>query len=218
MSRQPVSIVVVDDHPMFRAGLVQALSIDPEFCVVGEGSSAADAVQLVENLHPRLLLLDARMRDSGIDRVSDILAVHPDIRIVMVTASEDEEDVARALDAGVSGYVLKGTTAPEMREIVRSVLAGENYVAPSLMKGFWGALKPKAVETRRETRLSTRESEVLRLLAMGLSNREIALRLGVTEKTVKFHLTNIFAKLDVRNRVQASIRARQMWPDLTRAD
>jgi two-component system nitrate/nitrite response regulator NarL len=218
MIREPVSIVVVDDHPMFRAGLVQALSMDPEFCVVGEGSCAADAVNLVGNLHPRVLLLDARMKDSGIDRVGDILSVHPDVRIVMVTASEDEDDVARALDAGVSGYVLKGTTAPEMREIVRSILAGENYVAPSLMKGFWGALKPKAVEARREARLSPRETEVLRPLALGLSNREIAARLGVTEKTVKFHLSNIFAKLAVRNRVEASIRARQMWPELTRVD
>lgn len=214
MAADPISVVVVDDHPMFRAGLIQALSGEGEFAVIGEGGSAAEAVELVRRLQPNILLLDARMSDSGIDRVSDILSVHPDVRIVMVTASEDEDDVARALDAGVSGYVLKGTTATAMRDIVRSVMAGENYIAPDLMKGLWGALKSKGRQTDDAAKLSRRELQVLQLLASGMNNREIGLRLQVTEKTVKFHLSNVFAKLRVRNRVEASIIARRIWPDL----
>jgi DNA-binding NarL/FixJ family response regulator len=135
MAAEPTSVVVVDDHPMFRAGLIEALCMEGEFAVIGEGSSAAEALGLVRSLRPNILLLDARMSDSGIDCVGEILAAHPGVRIVMVTASEDEDDVARALDAGVSGYVLKGTTGPEMRQIVRSIVAGKNYITPVLVKG-----------------------------------------------------------------------------------
>lgn len=217
MDLEPVSVVVVDDHPMFRAGLIQALSMDGDFVVIGEGGSAAEALDLVRRLTPQVLLLDARMEDSGIEGVGDILAAHPEVRVIMVTASEDEDDVARALDAGVSGYVLKGTTGPEMRGIIRSILAGENYIAPGLMRGLWGALKAKDPPVReRDAKLSKREIQVLQLVALGMNNREIALRLEVTEKTVKFHLSNVFVKLAVRNRVEASIRARQMWPNLAK--
>ncbi|WP_332700825.1 response regulator transcription factor [Devosia sp.] len=215
MAVEPIRVVVVDDHPMFRAGLIQALCVEGEFAVIGEGGSAAEALGLVRSLRPSVLLLDARMTDSGIDRVSEILAAHPEVRIVMVTASQDQEDVARALDAGVCGYVLKGTTGPEMRQIIRSIVAGENYIAPDLMKGLWGALKTKSRQAEDDTKLSRREVQVLQLLALGMNNREIGLRLNVTEKTVKFHLSNVFAKLHVRNRVEASIIARRTWPDLT---
>src|SRR5688572_1216382 len=115
-----IRVVVVDDHPMFRAGLIQAVTVDHDISVVGEGSSAAEAVDLVGALQPDILLLDARMEDSGIDRIGDVLAAHSQVRVIMVTASEDDKDVARALEAGVSGYVLKGTTGNDMRAILRS--------------------------------------------------------------------------------------------------
>jgi DNA-binding NarL/FixJ family response regulator len=218
MTTEPIRVVVVDDHPMFRAGLIQAITTEGEFSVVGEGSSAAEAVELVRSLRPNVLLLDSRMSDSGIERIGEILAVYPELRIVMVTASGDEGDVARALDAGVSGYVLKGTTATEMCKILRSIVAGENYIAPDLMKGLWGALKTRTRQAEDDAKLSKREAEVLQLLARGMNNREIGLKLDVTEKTVKFHLSNVFAKLHVRNRVEASIIARRIWPELTGKD
>jgi DNA-binding NarL/FixJ family response regulator len=212
-----ITIVVVDDHPMFRTGLIQAVSVDGDIAVIGEGGSAAEAVELVRTLLPDLLLLDARMSDSGVDRIGDVLLAHPKTRVIMVTASEDESDIAEAIEAGVSGYVLKGTTGPEMRRIIRSVHAGENFIPQTLLGRLLTVLKDKAGEAQqldRVANLSRQEIQTLQHLALGLNNREIGVRLGVTERTVKFHLSNIFAKLGVRNRVEASIVARSTWPDL----
>lgn len=210
-----IRLVVVDDHPMFRSGLIQAVSQDGDISVIGEGTSAAEAVQLVATLQPDMLLLDARMDDSGVDRVSDVLQVCPSVRVIMVTASEDNEDVSRALEAGVSGYVLKGTTGPVMRDIVRSVHAGENFIASAMIGRLLHVMKDKDTRPPQpDARLSGQETQVLQNLAHGLSNREIGVQLGVTERTVKFHLSNAFTKLKVRNRVEASIIARRMWPDL----
>lgn len=210
-----IRLVVVDDHPMFRSGLIQAISQDGDIAVIGEGTSAAEAVELVAALQPDMLLLDARMDDSGVDRVGDVLQVCPSVRIIMVTASEDNDDVSRALEAGVAGYVLKGTTGPDMRDIVRSVHAGENFIASDMIGRLLSVMKDKdAHPPPADAHLSGQETQVLQQLAHGLSNREIGAQLGVTERTVKFHLSNAFAKLKVRNRVEASIIARRMWPDL----
>lgn len=212
-----ISIVVVDDHPMFRAGLIQAVCVDGDIALIGEGRSASEAINLVRNLRPDILLLDARMSDSGVDSIGAVLLAHPHTRIIMVTASEDERDIARALEAGVSGYVLKGTTGPDMRTIIRSVNAGENFIPPGIIGRLLTVLKDKADDTQRHERiasLSRQEIQALQHLALGLNNREIGVRLGVTERTVKFHLSNIFAKLGVRNRVEASNVARTVWPDV----
>lgn len=211
-----IRIVVVDDHPMFRAGLIQAVTGDGDIAVVGEGDSAAEAVELVAALKPDVLLLDAQMADSGLDRIPDILLADPKIRIVVVTASEDEKDIAQAVEAGVFGYVLKGTTGPDMRSIVRSVNMGENVIPNDMFGRLLGMLRDKAtaLDKERDINLSRQETQVLQLLAQGLSNREIGQRLGITERTVKFHLSNTFTKLNVRNRVEASIVARRMWPRL----
>ena len=211
-----IRVVVVDDHPMFRTGLIQTVSAEGDISVIGEGGSAAEAVELVRVLQPDILLLDAWMEDSGVDRIGDVLLAHPPVRVIMVTASEDETDVARALEAGVSGYVLKGTTGPDMRSIVRSVSAGENFIPKGMIGRLLNILKDRSGEARpeRHANHSKQETQVLQALARGLSNREIGARLGVTERPIKFHLSNAFSKLKVRNRVQASIIARQMWPDL----
>lgn len=201
---------------MFRAGLIQAVTGDGDIAVVGEGDSAAEAVELVAALKPDVLLLDAQMADSGLDRIPDILLADPEIRIVVVTASEDENDIAQAVEAGVFGYVLKGTTGPDMRSIVRSVNMGENVIPNDMFGRLLGMLRDKAtaLDKERDINLSRQETQVLQLLAQGLSNREIGQRLGITERTVKFHLSNTFTKLNVRNRVEASIVARRMWPRL----
>lgn len=212
-----VSIVIVDDHPIFRTGLAQVLRTEPDFVVVGEGGSGQDALELVRSLAPDLLLLDVSMSDSGIDRIGDILKVHPETRIVMLTASRNDDDIARTLEAGVSGYVLKGTSGRELIDILRAVCNGQTYISPQAMNGLWAALKAgpdHEAQKNHVSSLSRQEVQVLRLVAVGLNNREIGNRLGVTEKTVKFHLSNVFSKLSVRNRVEASIMARRVWHDI----
>lgn len=211
-----IRIVVVDDHPMFRSGLIQAVTVDGDISAVGEGGSAAEAVELVAALRPDVLLLDAQMADDGLERIPDIVHAHPETRIVVVTASEDENDIARAVEAGVSGYVLKGTTGSDMRSIVRLVNTGENVIPKDMFGRLLGMLRDKSVAEGQEgvAKLSKQETQVLQFLALGLSNREIGERLDITERTVKFHLSNTFSKLHVRNRVEASIAARRMWPDL----
>lgn len=211
-----IRIVVVDDHPMFRTGLIQAVTVDGDISAVGEGGSAAEAVELVAALRPDVLLLDAQMSDDGLERIPDIVQAHPETRIVVVTASNDENDIARAVEAGVYGYVLKGTTGTDMRAIVRQVNMGENVIPKDMFTKLMGVLKAKSAVAGKggEAKLSKQETQVLQFLARGLSNREIGMRLDITERTVKFHLSNTFSKLQVRNRVEASISARRMWPGL----
>lgn len=211
-----IRIVVVDDHPMFRTGLIQAVTVEGDISAVGEGGSAAEAVELVASLRPDVLLLDAQMADDGLERIPDIVLAHPETRIVVVTASEDENDIARAVEAGVYGYVLKGTTGSDMRSIVRLVNKGENVIPKDMFGRLLGMLRTKSAPAARsgDAKLSKQETQVLQFLARGLSNREIGVRLDITERTVKFHLSNTFSKLQVRNRVEASNTARRMWPSL----
>lgn len=211
-----IRIVVVDDHPMFRTGLIQAVTVDGDIAAVGEGGSAAEAVELVASLRPDVLLLDAQMSDDGLKRIPDIVLAHPETRIVVVTASEDDNDIARAVEAGVYGYVFKGTTGADMRSIVRQVNNGENVIPKDMFVRLMGMLKARSSASGQagDAKLSKQETQVLQYLARGLSNREIGARLDITERTVKFHLSNTFSKLHVRNRVEASITARRMWPEL----
>jgi DNA-binding NarL/FixJ family response regulator len=209
-----IRIVVVDDHPMFRGGLVQAVTAEGDIAVVGQGGSAAEAVELVGSLRPDLLLLDARMADSGIDRVGDVILAHPPVRVIIVTASEDEADIARALEAGISAYVPKGMTGSEMRSIVRLVHAGRTFMPTAMLGRVLQLVNDRQARAvpHHPADLSGQEVRVLQALATGLNNREIGARLGITERTVKFHLSNLFTKLKVRNRVEASLMGRRMWP------
>lgn len=213
---ETTSIVIVDDHPIFRLGLTHALLLEGGLSVIGEGASAAEAVALVRSLKPEVLLLDASMDDNGLDRIRDIFAVHPALRIIILTVSQSDEDVAKALEAGVSGYVLKGMTGRELADIIRLVCSGQTYISPRAMGGVLAALRWKSSKKQdlaERFGLSAKELTVLRLVAQGLNNREIAMQVGVTERTIKFHLSNVFAKLDVRNRVEAGILVREFWTD-----
>lgn len=198
-------MAVVDDHPMFRAGVVSSLAAQPDIKVVGEGSSAAEALRLAEELMPDVCLLDIAMPGGGLNAARNITESLPQTRVVMLTVSEDEDDLLTAMKAGASGYVLKGAAASELASVLRQVNAGEVYVAPGLA---WGLLRemsrPRSVPLDE---LSSREREVLELVAAGLSNQEIGARLGLAEKTIKHYMTSILAKLRVRSRVEAALVA-----------
>jgi DNA-binding NarL/FixJ family response regulator len=202
---ETIRVVVVDDHPKFRAGVVASISAQPGLEVVGEGGSADEARSLVEQHDPDVCLLDITMPGGGLAAARDITGASPHTRVVMLTVSEDQDDLLAAMKAGASGYVLKGATATELASVLRNVSAGEVYVAPALA---WGLLRemsrPKSAPLDE---LSAREREVLELVAAGLSNQEIGDRLSLAEKTIKHYMTSILSKLRVRSRVEAALLA-----------
>lgn len=206
-----IRVVVVDDHSLFRAGVIQSLGLDRSIEVVGEGSSAEDALQLVEEHSPDLVLLDISMPGNGLEAACEILKAPEPPRVAMLTVSEDDEDVRRALEAGAVGYLLKGIKAPDLITAVKCASAGEAYVSPNL------AARLLSNKAKREmsplSSLSDQEQRILRFVATGLSNREIGKQLHLQEKTIKYHMTNILRKLNVRNRVEATVFARREWGD-----
>lgn len=207
-----IRIAVVDDHPLFREGVTRSLSEIGGFEMVGEGATAQDAERIVSTLHPDILLLDISMPGGGLASVANILAGHPGQKIVMLTVSEANADVTRALNAGVRGYVLKGVGSRTLAEILHNVAAGESYVSPTLSARLLSDLKslqPANGTADRLRQLTGREAEILRLVAEGLSNKEVALRLKLQEKTVKHHMTGVLSKLNVRNRTEAALLMRE---------
>jgi DNA-binding NarL/FixJ family response regulator len=199
--------VVADDHPLFRDGVMTSLRSAPDIDLVGEAADAESAVRVVREQLPDVVLLDVTMPNGGgLEAARKISMACPATRIVMLTVSEDEDDLLTAMKAGASGYVLKGISSQELLSVVRSVSAGEVYVAPSLAFALLREMnKPRAADPLAE--LSARERQVLELVAMGMSNQEIGLKLGLAEKTVKHYMTNILTKLQVRSRVEAALLA-----------
>jgi two-component system nitrate/nitrite response regulator NarL len=198
-------IVVADDHPLYRDGVVgtlRAAGLD----VVGEASIARDAARLVRDLQPDLALFDVSMPGGGIEAAREAREASPTTQIVMLTVSEDEDDLRSAIDAGASGYVLKGVAGRELVAILRQVAGGDRYVSSRLA---FAALRqgPQAHDADPLAELTEREREILDLVGEGLSNAEVGERLVIAEKTVKHYMTSILAKLGARSRVEAALIA-----------
>jgi DNA-binding NarL/FixJ family response regulator len=208
-----IRVVVADDHPIFREGLVRTLAESPGFEVVGEAGSADEAVALAETSRPELALLDISMPGGGIAAAAAIAARCPGTRIAMLTVSEDDHDVLAAMQAGAIGYVLKGVSASGLIAILREVAAGQAHVSAPLAARVLAAMRgaPRKAPRRPVDELTRREEEILRRVAQGLSNREVADALGLQEKTVKHYMTTILEKLQARNRVEAALIARDAW-------
>ena len=208
-----ISLIVADDHPLYREGVVRTLSAEPDISIAGVGASADEALSLVAGHAPDVVLLDISMPGGGLSAAKRIAEAYPAVKIVMLTVSEQDEDVHAALKAGARGYVLKGVGGAELVQLVREVAKGASYVSPSLAarllkeagEGGAGA----AATTDRLDSLTEREREILALVADGMSNKEVARDLDLQEKTVKHYMTNILRKLGVRNRVEAAILARE---------
>lgn len=210
------SIIVVDDHSIFRAGVIQIFSKSEDLDVVGEGASSAEAVALVELHKPRIALIDVSMPGGGIAAAGEIHHRWPDVKIIMLTVSEEEDVVLRALDAGATGYALKGTPASDLISIVMSVANGDAYVPANMAVRLLTAMRGQQGQDSLSTKLamlSPKEERTLRLLGRGFANREIAEATGVQVKTVKFHVSNILAKLGVRSRVEAALIAQKHFQD-----
>jgi two-component system, NarL family, nitrate/nitrite response regulator NarL len=209
MKNNKVRIILIDDHPLFREGVAYTLRSEPTFEVVGQGESLDEAVQLVADLTPDILLLDINIPGGGIPTAEKIAASYPTTKIIMLTASSDDDDLVKALKAGARGYILKGVAARELISIVRAVQAGEGYITPSLAANLLSEMatgqRPSKTEAGPLDDLTKREREILEQIAVGLSNKEIGQRLHVSEKTVKHYVTSVLQKLHVRNRVEAAL-------------
>ena len=204
-------VLLVDDHPLFRDGVVAALATADDLEVVGEAEDVAAALEAVRRLQPDLVLMDVNLPDgSGIDATRALLVEHPDLRVLVMTMSSDDEAVVAAMRAGARGYVVKGVGRAELLDAVRAAAAGSAVFSPGVADrlGAWfgslGSLPGRAAFPQ----LTEREREVLDLLARGHDNRRIARELFLSEKTVRNHLSNVFAKLGVEDRTTAAVRAR----------
>jgi DNA-binding NarL/FixJ family response regulator len=200
-------VAIVDDEPLVRAGLRTILDLEDGLEVVGEAGDGADVLALVAETAPDVLLLDVRMpRVDGITALRALLARHPDARVLVVTTFENDDHVLDALAAGAQGFLLKRARPEEIVHAVRVVARGESLVFPDTVRRLAVGRTPSG-SLQEEARLTGREAEVLRLVAAGMSNQEIASSLYLGVETVRTHVANVLAKLGVRDRTQAVVRA-----------
>ena len=213
---EPIRILIADDHALFREGLQALLMAIPDIEVVGEAATGEEAIEQAEALQPDVVLMDINMPGvKGIEATRRILHTSPTIGVIVVTMLEDDASVFAAMRAGARGYVLKGAHHDEMLQAIRAVASGQALFGPAiatrLMNFFQslGAVPRPSLLAQVFPELTDREREVLQLIAQGLNNSQIAERLVISPKTVRNHITSIFSKLQVADRAQAIIRARE---------
>jgi DNA-binding NarL/FixJ family response regulator len=195
-----ISVLVVDDHPVVRHGIVAILRYDPEITVLGEAADGAEATQQILALKPDVVLLDLRLpKLSGVEVMQRVRAQGVVTRFLVLTTYDTDEYIAQALAAGAQGYLLKDSTPDELGRAIRALMQGGAALEPSVAARLIGRMGDEP----RNEELSAREREVLILLVAGASNKAIAARLTLSENTVKTHLSRIFAKLDVQSRAEA---------------
>lgn len=209
----PISILVVDDHPVVRNGLVAMLGTQSDFEVVGEAESGVEALEIVKNIHPNVILLDLEMPElDGVDTLKQLRGDHPDVKVIVFTAFDTDERIVSAVQAGAKGYLLKGSPRDQIFRAVRVVSEGgstlEPIVASKLLSHIAGEESAGLGQGLRDP-LTTREVEVLELLAQGKTNKVIAETLVITERTAKFHVSSILSKLGANNRTEAVTLAAQ---------
>jgi DNA-binding NarL/FixJ family response regulator len=203
VTEESISLLIADDHPIVRAGLQAVLGSQPGFEVVGEAGNGTEAVALASRLRPDVVVMDLRMPEmDGVQATARIKAQHPEIHVLVVTAYDSDADILPAIETGATGYLLKDTPCKELFQAIRDVAQGKPVLTSSVAVRLMERMRDPAEEA-----LSSREIEVLRLVAKGASNREIADQLYVTEATVKTHLIHIFGKLGVSDRTAAVTKA-----------
>jgi DNA-binding NarL/FixJ family response regulator len=205
----PTRVLIVDDHQLTRAGLAAVLGSDPELAIVGEASNGREAVELARSLQPDLVLMDIRMPDmDGLAATRLIKQHNPRTSVLLLSMFDEPDFLVEAVDVGAAGYVLKDATVDELQRAVREVLSGGFPIDDRLAREVLVRLaRRKTVTQAPVSQLSSRELEVLPLLARGATNREIAEALTIAPYTVKAHVDHIFAKLGVSDRTQAAVRA-----------
>lgn len=206
-----IKIVIVDDHALLREGLAKILSLESRFLIVGEASCGEEAVELTRTLKPDVVLMDINMPGlNGIEATKIIKEEMPQVGIIALTIHEDEEYIFELVRAGVSGYILKDIQPEQLIKAIIDVAEGKTAIQPNItakLLGEFNRLSDRKTKTFSHDQLTTRELEVIKLIAQGMPNKEIAHTLYISEKTVKNHITNIFRKLNVEDRTQAALFA-----------
>jgi len=202
-----ISVLIVDDHPVVRQGLHSFLQLQDDLEIVGEAADGLEAVEKVDELLPDVVLMDLVMpKVDGIAAIRRITALSPSTRVLVLTSFSDDDKVFSAIKAGALGYLMKDSSPADLAEAIRAVYRGEPSLDPEIAKKLMDQLS-KGEEVIAEEDLTTREKDVLRLIARGNSNKEIAASLNISEKTVKNHVTNILQKLHLSDRTQAALYA-----------
>lgn len=213
----PIRILVVDDHTLFRRGLTALLTADPRFEVVGDAADAGEAQRRARELQPDVVLLDNHLPGvTGVSALPALKDAAPNACVLVLTVSEDDADLGAALQAGAAGYLLKNMEGEELAAAIVRAMQGESVIAPAMTAKLFAAYRSAASNLKPEISpapasptdaLSPREMEILRGIARGESNKEIARALGIAETTVKVHVQSVLRKLDVSSRVQAAVYA-----------
>ena len=207
----PLTVLIADDHPLFRSGLRALLASMPEVSLVGEATNGAEAVQMAEALQPDLVLLDLQMPEGGgLAAIRQIVRTSPQIRILIVTMFQDDDSVFAAMRAGARGYVLKDSYDEDIRRAVLAVGKGEAIFSPAIAARMMSYFAARPAGPNEDfPQLTESEHAVLRLMATGANNEAIAQQLGYSPKTVRNYSSNIFSKLQVADRAQAIVKARE---------
>lgn len=203
-----ISIMITDDHSMIREGLKSLLELDDDIKVIAEAVDGRDCLDKLDVYKPDVLLLDINMPNmNGLEVLKELKARKSKVKVLVLTVHNETEYLMKAVDIGINGYVLKDSESAELKRAIRAIMDGETYIQPSLIP----ALNAKRLERNEDEEkidsLTRRELEVLKLLAIGLYNKEVAEKLEISERTVKNHVSNIFKKLEVTDRTQAAVFA-----------
>lgn len=200
------SVAIVDDHPLFRCGLTTILNSTPGLTVAAEAASSEGTIKIVQTIRPDLLIIDLDIPGGGLNVLNYVTSVAPDIKCVILTICDNPHTAVAALNAGAKGYILKGIGAAELRDALFMILKNHSYVSPAFARAMLLSTQtPHHQQDAAAGHFTGREKEVLRHLEHGRSNKEIARALHLTERTIKFYMSNIIQKLGVRNRVEVAM-------------
>ena len=203
-----ITIMIADDHNLLREGLKQLLEFDGSMEIIAEASDGIECLEILNNVNPDILLLDINMPlKNGIEVLEELKVSKPDLKILILTVHGEVEYLIKAIDIGADGYIMKDSESSELKRAINEILSGEKYIQPSLIPMLNNKLANRDIDKDKLNSLTNRELEVLVQVANGMFNKEIAINLNISERTVKNHISNIFKKIDVSDRTQAAVFA-----------
>ncbi len=199
-------VIIVDDHSMVREGLKQLLELDGDVEVIGEACDGVECLVLLEKVLPQVLLLDINMPNmNGLEVLERLKQNNVDVKVIILTVHNEIEFLLKAVEIGIDGYLLKESNSSELKKAIFHVIEGETYIQPSMIPLLNSKMVERDIEKEKISLLTRRELEVLKLLSVGLYNKEIGKKLDISERTVKNHISSIFKKIDVTDRTQAAV-------------